>query len=472
MLDDYCEEVSAFGKITNQDGESCDVFINLKYYKYLPDQIECQVSSAQEEKLRFLKLFGAAKPRLEIYGFLESKQKVHIENIHGYSLEGNIADLNIESFSLRYTERIPFDSGYAFIEVSIPEAPSIEVPICICLGYLGEIENKRKDEDAVCWENEFGEFAIADFYKYEKGRVGIGEAIYRIKVYQIRIKKKFDHSFFIEELIPEIERELEDILWLLSFINRRRIFWYEISIDIVPIDSAKEMIWIPKFIKRRKIFLPKETKWKDCLIAQPDLAKGGLYRLLEEYKKSSMKAELRRAIIYTIASYERDTIEAQIQSIYLALEVLVNTLSENYNIHDIIPRVSFRALSKQLKETILRFLSNEKIEDNNKKSQLIKNISRLNKIPFADRSYSLIKELKIEVLDFLKEPDELRPKLEEIQTRRNRLIHKGEVKEIDKLYEDLVILRAISERMILKLLNWPLDKTFASAFRSLHSFRD
>lgn len=468
MIDDYFEKIATFGKAINQKGESCDVSINLKYNKYIPDQIECQISSAQEKWPIFLKLFQGTKTRLEIIGDLENEQKLHIENVYGYSLKGCTADLNINSFSIGYIDKIPLDSGYIFIEASIPEAPSIEVPKSICLSYLGEIENKRKDKDAISWENSFGEFSIADFYKYERGKIGVEDAVHRIKIYQIRINKKFNNSFFVKDIIPNIEEELEDILWLLSFINRRRIFWYEININFF---SVEQKMLIPEFTQRRKISRSKEKKWKEYLISQQDLADGGFYKLLKTYKSFSLKGELRRAIIYTVASYERDVIEAQIQSIYLAIEVLVNSLSEKYNFLNIIPKAPFNLLLKDLKGTISHFFSNMKIENKNKKSQIIKNILGLNTIPFVDRFYQLIKELKIETLDFFKEPDELKPRLEEIQIRRNRLIHKGEVKEIDKLYEDLVILKALSERIILKLLNWPIDKTFISAFKELHAIR-
>jgi len=469
-LDDlYWKKISTLGRATNSEGVSSDVLIDIKYNKYSPDQIECQISSAETESARFAKLFVTDTIDLKISGFLENKTKLVVNDVHGYYLKGRTADLNIDSFSVGHPDKIPFNSGYILAEIKIPEAPAIEVAKAIGLSYLGEIENKRKDEDAIFWINEFGEFSIADFYEYENGKVGLSSTIHRIKVFQIVIKKKFAQSFIIEEIVPEIEKEIEDILWLLSFINRRRLFWYEINIKIIPVPDDRE-IWIPNYYKRRKSIISGKADSQNYLIGQNELAKGGFYKILQEYRNHPMKNEIRRAIIYTAVSYEHDTVEAQIQTIYLAVEVLVNSLSETRGYFNVLQKDSFKKLLKKVKEVVSAYFGDES-KYKNEKSWLILNLLGLNTIPFIDRLIKCIGELDIEVLDFLNEPDLLKPTFENIQRRRNKLIHKGEIREPDRLIEDLIILRALSERFILELLKWPLDKTYISAFRSLHSLK-
>jgi hypothetical protein len=96
-------------------------------------------------------------------------------------------------------------------------------------------------------------------------------------------------------------------------------------------------------VKRKKIQYLKEFK-RDPLFHQTELKKGLLEELINVYRNSTLKETVKRAIILLLASYERRTIEAQIQAVYSAIEAIVNSLSKNHGIYSCISKEKTREL--------------------------------------------------------------------------------------------------------------------------------
>jgi hypothetical protein len=426
------EKFLFIGKITNDNREEYPALVNLEYDKYDPRVLNCRL--ALENVSNHLDILKNRQLNPRITGQLTTGETIQIK-YWNYSYEFyrstkrcNI-DLGVDTISIGFFGDIPFVSGKYSIIITLLNAPSVRVDGAINLSEPGEITEKRKEDDGISMQSDLGDIIIGNYYDFEKTKYGIEDAYLRIEKTKIFINNTIDHSINAEKLIAQAEKEIKDILVLLSFINRRFIHWYEIKAYFISEDS------IYSITKKRKVHRPADVS-EDPLFYQKTLKDGLLSELVQAYRKSGLKDTITNAIKSLIASYEEDTIDSKLKDVYSAIDAITNKLSEKHNI-----LYSYSPNGKK------------------------------NKVPIYKRVYQIISDIyKIGRWDF-GNPDkiDLESTICDIFKRRNATMHEAII-DLDRSYADLCRLSALCERMILAELGFnDYDKYSGNAYWKLRS---
>jgi hypothetical protein len=167
---------------------------------------------------------------------------------------------------------------------------------------------------------------------------------------------------------------------------------------------------------------------------------------------------LRRAISFTVPAKD-GTLDSEFVSLYTAVEILVLQLRRSTGLEFIVEPSEFKNVRKQLKRCIDALTT---MVDEEKKSLMKQKLSELNRVSFATAFEEFCKHYSVQLADLW--PVVKSESGASLTDVRNKLVH-GEHFGPDQ-YEALIFaelhLRWTVERMILSVLNWPIDKSNVS----------
>jgi hypothetical protein len=437
MTIDTTKKYSFNGKIINDNNEEWPALVYLEYDEYDPRILKCSLGLENISTWPTVLENLQANPR--IVGETPEGQNILIKYI-GFSgairfpAKRGEVDLLYVTATQGYLGSVPFTTGTYVFTVTLLNAPSVRISGYQESSYLGEIKRGRKPDDGISLKSDLGNICIGNYYELKEAHVGIEYADVQIEMTQLIVSNKFNNQIIVEESIDHIENEIEDILTLLTFINRRSIEWYEIELRYRETGKAPRSL---VSVKRRKIRSINDSN-PDPLFSQNELKKGLLSKLVEAYKHSPLRIIIERSIIFLTASYERETIESQLQAVYSAIEAIANPLSKKNKM----------------------YYSPKKNLNEKKRTS-----------PISKRIFNLISIYKINCWDF-GDPTkiDLMSMIDDMFKRRNKMMHTGTIGDMKLLYADLIRLRALCERVILAELGFNDDDLFFSdAYRELRT---
>ncbi len=295
--------------------------------------------------------------------------------------------------------------------------------------------------------------------------------IVRIQRCQASFKTRQNGATSLINILKECTGILDDSLWLISLLSRKRLTLYAGDASYIPSDNSKSRFH--KAMIHRNLHLGYESamgygEHESDLLISPNKLKMTLFQeLLTSYETSKYHDVIRRAIIYVLMSYERAYFEVYIGLVYLALETLVAGLSpskekENTKLLETTP---LEHLTDQLRQVI-----HKEVKDENIASGLIENLKKINStkpMSLANRLLSLFHQYNVPINKLWPSGVNVDKKLREMIGRRDLYIHRGEIGDHDEYLFDLARLRTLVELWILKLLNCPDDSINFSNLSSL-----
>ena len=459
------------GKLANEKNEEWPALVYLEYDEYDPSVLNCKATLEN-----FHSSFGDSgglESNSRITGELSNGNQALIKcvdysRLYWYRSGRVEVDLNVDAVLLGPSGDVPYDSGRFSYLITLLKAPSVEVHTGRESTYLGNIERKRKADDAISWEADIGNICIANYYELDKGKVGIQQADIQVEKSQVVISGRFTSPINVERSLARIEEGIKDVLTILSLINRRFIHWYEIDATISKGEEYQEILHV---LKRRRIRSLQDST-QDPLFGQRELKSGRLFELLvSAYKNSMDKSAFERAITYLTASYERETLEAKLQAVYSAIEAIVNKLSKKKKIYPCLPKSQEKELLTRIESALDKFYEDRGMPKTGSYAEIKEKLQEIKRRPIGDRIIDVIDLNKVDCSDFWDLTlISLKDKIREMLARRNKLMHTAVVIDPSLLYADLIRLRAICERIVLSELgfNEP-NRYFPVAYRELHS---
>ncbi len=331
-------------------------------------------------------------------------------------------------------------------------------------GTITIVEGERKP---VRWNTPLGTAELTDTYVYHRGKkAGLDPASIRIWRCQITVKSQPLGNVSIRSISSDLQDALDEACWLLSFLSRKRIFWYGAEVYFYPEEDSSQDF--RKAIVRREQWIGYEYErqanpsWIDLLVKQQALQEGLFERLYANYEASPYKSTIRRAIPYLLMAHGRSYIEPRIGIIYSALEGLVNGLDEDNQVAYLLGRSKFDRLSKKLR----RFIR-EEIEEQDIAKGVIKKLPELRRRSFMDRLLMLIERYDLDITKLWPAGADIPSELRKLMRRRNIYVHRGKIDDYDPYLLDLYRILNLVELWILKLLDCP---DTALNLRALNSY--
>ena len=325
------------------------------------------------------------------------------------------------------------------------------------------VEGERKP---ICWNTTLGAAELIDTYRYHDGeKAGLDQASIRVRRCQVTIKIQSSGTVSLRSISRDLEDALDEALWLLSFLSRKRIPWYGAEVYFDPGDGSSRDF--RKAVVRREQWIgyeherQAEFSWVDLLVKQEALREGLFQQLYANYEASPFRNTIHRIIPYLLMSHGRGYIEPRLGIIYSALEGLVSSLDEDNQVGCLLDPHSFKNLSKKL-----RFLIQKEIEEQDIVEGINKKLGGLNQRSFVDRLLMLIKKYDLDVTKLWALGADIPSELRKLMRRRNIYVHQGKIDDYALYIFDFYRILNLVELWILKLLDCPDTAINSLALRS------
>lgn len=457
----------------DRNGISFPVTISGNYPVFAPNPVHCTIMPDMNALPAGVIVPLSKQNVVNISGLTEQGKQIWIPDFHidritntrprdqmfgGQTHWEGVADLFLEG------DLDEFDASDGRIIYTIYTSPSsiAESGVMYKLGWDGTIQIWESDErKSIQWRTSLGKAEFIDGYVYHQNEnVGLDQATVRIKRCVIIIGVQSTGVASFKSMLTDLKEIFEKALWLLSFLSRKRVVWYEAKVVFYPDDNL---------VKDSRQAIARRNQWLGFgndemvahnfpLVKRRVMIDDGLFaQLLANYESSEHYTTLRQAMIHLLVSHERVYLENQYASAYTALECLVYGLDKNNKVGHLLGSNPFKKLSKKIRELVRKEIpEDDVVEGINKK------IPELQRRSFLEQLLMQAGKHGVDLTKLWPPGTDVEKELHALVKRRNTYIHQGKTEDSKIVLFDLNRIQNLVELWILKILDCP-DKAINEA---------
>jgi hypothetical protein len=251
----------------------------------------------------------------------------------------------------------------------------------------------------------------------------------------------------VVELTRSLSTEVQDLELMLSFLSRRQVRCYRVSVFSI----AEQQAAISTTERYVEAYSTRQATRElvDRRKMQPDALK----TVLEEFATSPYREPIQHAISFLLGYWDSYYAENEIAAAFTAMETIVNGISEVDGESKILPDEIFENLTKDVRKAIKEFAKANGL-DATTRARLYEKVGELQRPAITPRTTGLMEKYGVEWRDLWPvrtggEP-KLQSELSSAYERRSGLIHRGRVDE--ELLADAASVHALAERLVFKLI--------------------
>jgi hypothetical protein len=443
----------------------CPVTITGSYPTLAPDPARCKVMPDMDSLSALMDSVVDTEHRTDLKGRTDNGRSIWIPNFQIGTYTGSrapdqmnneqvvwegVADFFVEGD----LEAFDGSDGTIVLSISTSSTPISDAGVMYMPYDDGTIRIwEDRERRGIHWATALGEAEFIDRFVYiPDDEIGADEALTRVKKSQITIEVRPGNAVSLQDILASLEQELQEALWLLSFLSRKRVVWYEAEALFLPKDNLSQDP--RKAVARRNAWFGYEKELvspsDDLLVKQGRLKDGLFQQLLDSYVSSSHYDTIRQTIVYLLVSCERAYIENEYTSVYIAFECLVYGLGKEHSKDLLLRSNQFKKLAKKLREVV-----RDSVQDEETVQRIIKKLPELRRCPFIDQLSDLLEEYDLDIAALWPPGIDVEEELRSLIKRRNVYLHQGRMEDVEAYVFDLDRLRSLVELWILKLLNCP-----------------
>lgn len=444
------------GKI-DAGSDSIPVILLIEFDKYDFTSVSCEVTPvlSGRDNIRALDgvLTGHFDRPLIVKPASEDAPIVRFHGIRGWRSDGSSMSLELSGFDINVSG-VTLPPGWrVYTTVDLTSGKVLSKPRGVEYDRRGNVAQKFAYEDDVEWALPMGRGIAFLRFESEKTQVGRDEATLLVCRPTIEYDLSIERQTSLEEVTQELERDLADVCLLLSLCGRRRVIWYQSSYLLIDAEQTPAHTREP--ISRYAVFDRLAEGPRDELINHEALTKGGFQRLLDRLRTSPYREELKQVILFLASSQTADTIETSYFLCHAALEALCNAIYPKELGHDLLPYDEWKKIESTLRQAIVDFAAKSGAAAFGEKASA--RISDLKRVGTRDRIVSICRHLGLGSTEIWPGVA-LEAGLGRALKVRNELFHGAKTADLQNLYVSLVRLQILTERLLLRILDWPNDK--------------
>lgn len=443
------KKISFHGQLhlSDQDTSQCAVDINYEQYNPASLSVSLLWTGSDEEKRKansyfrslpynyvWLSSLDQDHPPIELLGISAITSRHHLGSLRA-------SEITVSAFQSGIT-KIPLEKDTELhIHVRLQPSGILILPHMANHNHNGCIEINRLLDGDVELPTKYGTLKALNVYEYDKSSQFGDEVTQKIQRTSIMGNIKIPRGESLYDAHENLTKELAFVCSVLSFCYRQKIDYYEI--EYLNTENKN----MPRQIYRRHWDSSKSRISVDELIGTQGLINGGLSKLISSVDCNKFSDDIVRAMSFLASSYEAPVETAYFMS-FSAMETIVSCCADSFG--DL--RFGSSAWRK-IENSIRNSLPNDLTE------KQLKSIT--DKLPELKRP-SLITKINVAC-------DTLSPKISDLWPDssftegmtgaigiRNGLFHSSSPSgDTIHLYRELVRVRTFSERLLLKILNWP-----------------
>lgn len=452
-----------FSASVSEQSAEAEAVAELQFHKHDPTSISIRLHLLGSEERRLQtarKLDKLEGNHCRLYPAPPANQVVELLGIGGMQFFGEpLQTISIDCASVEVGILNKSASGATKYWVTAQIVPSgiLMQPSVLSFHPSGEVKRERGEDHDTIVAVTHGTVNVRAIYERATDEE-FGNAVTKLIQRTIvtgEIACKADEP--LTQIHERFRSDLDDICRVLSLCYRWPVTFYEIEyLDsrYAPVDGA---------YLRRAVALPRRMPSSHVeLLYVGDLINGGLGTLFESFRSAPMRHELGRAISYMAHSYAEEGIETAYFTAFSAFETTV-AAAEGKRTYAL-GASRWARLQDRLIAAIDSFAVDEKIAEA-ERSDLLEalgeKLPEVRRVSLRRRVHALVARLKIDVDDLWLPQLGFDLGIQRASASRNDLFHAAKLTDVETLHGDLVRIRVLTERIILRLLNWPDSKIWA-----------
>lgn len=437
--------------------ESIPVILLLEFDKYDFTSISCEVTPALAGRDMFRALDGVLTGHLDrpliVKPTSDEAPIVRLYGIRGWRSDGSSMSLELAGFDISVVGFTLPPRWRVYATVDLTSGKVLSRPRGVEYDRRGNVAQKFAYEDDVEWSLPRGRGKAFLRYESEETQVGRDEATLLVCRPTIEFDLSIEGQTNLEDVAQELERDLTDVCLLLSLCGRRRVIWYQTSYLLI--DAEQKPAHMQQPMSRYAVFDRLAEGPRDELINHEALTKGGFQRLLDRLRTSRYREELKHVVLFLSSSQTADTIETSYFLCHAALEALCNAIYSKELGYDLLANNAWKEIEGTLRQAIRDFAEKSGATEFGEKASA--RVSDLKKVGTRDRILSICRHLGLGDTEIWPGVA-LEAGLGRALQVRNELFHGAKADDLQKLYVSLVRLQILTERLLLRVLDWPDDK--------------
>jgi hypothetical protein len=459
-MDEQDTKTLHFSASVNEQSADAEAVAELQFGKYDPTSlsIRLQLLGTEERRLQTVKkLDKLERNHCTLYPAPPAKQVVELLGIAGMQFFGEpLQTITIDCASVQVGILNASVSNGLKYRVTAQIVPSgiLMQPAVLSFHPSGEVKRERGEDHDIAVAVTHGTVNARAIYERATGEE-FGNAVTKLiqrAVMTGEITGKTDES--LAQIHEQFRSDLDDVCRVLSLCYRWPVTFYEIEYfdsRFAPVDGA--------YLRRAVAPTRRAPLGHVGLLYVGDLIDGGLGTLSNAFRSAPTRYELGRAISYLAHSYAEEGIETAYFTAFSAFETTV-AAAEGKRMYAL-GASRWERLHDRLIGAIESFAVDENIAEA-ERSDLLEalgeKLPEVRRVSLRRRVHALVARFNIDVDDLWLPELGFDSGIRRATTSRNDLFHAAKLTDIDTLQGDLVRIRLLTERLILRLLNWPNSK--------------
>ncbi len=353
-------------------------------------------------------------------------------------------------------DTLPTKPSRQMVNVSLsPTTLALPQKPFLVRSYTGEIKEEPEGstvvEKLLFWESAHGRVTLAEYFNYERARVGESDSLVQIPVSSLRLELK-EEAVTTEPrgLADAVAKEIAGPLRLLSYLSRSHVRWSAIRVSSVYQDADSRPRMHEMQLLRAGVLGEDKRNREWGLANAHNMAPDGLNTMVVALRDSPYREVLETAMVYLVTGHDTRIAESSLITSFTALETITNGIGRVDKTDEILKESQFRKLRRQVEATIRNHAKDQSLLAELLPS-IIAKLPELNRAPIATRVCALVERYKVDWKDLW--PDEpLEDGLKRTFKVRNDFVHTGHMDMTGRAFIAARRAHILGERIVWKML--------------------
>lgn len=403
-----------------------------------------------ENKIRDIqaKLYSSRDNDIFIENEWEPGSYLEINNIYGVNSFAGVITIEASSISYGIKNQNISHGDELFLEAKFTPSGLLGKETSKMLHPDGNIKIKKMRYKDAYWETDIGKFVIHKSHEHFDDDLFERKVSTSVEGTHAHITIKPDKPLELEDIREKVLEYLEIISSALSLSFRVPVRLYQVNYIIHEKDKKQSYLSYSKF-QRFKLFENQKKESRDPLIEIRNLSGKKFHYLASSIKNSNASNALRKSINF-LALSRSNYLEVSYFYCFLALDSVIEEVLKANKIETSIQNKVWKKIEKLLSNCIKNNRTNELQES---LVEVRRKLPELKRYAFNKKASHVISILNVDTSG-LWEKISFEDGLREATKIRNSLFHAGHVDSFDDMYENLIRIQFLLERIILKALKW------------------
>jgi hypothetical protein len=436
------------------EGKVFHIAATIEYERFDPSSLDIDILLLGDQDKQ---MAAAQYMRNYPYNYLwlhsddEMIPSVEIIGMNRLTVGARQVSISARAVQIGLTQKPLLDDQQYLIKIELIPSGILVKPRSKELSFTGEISFNPIVEGEIKVSSKIGPLDVAESFEHYESEEHSNRVTHSVQRATIRADVQLLKNIDLFSFNETLRAIVEEICLMLSLCYRQPIDFYEIR--YIPIRKDKNSIQVPESLLRRRLDTSLNKIKEEELINYRGLIDGGLDLLLKSYRNFKQKDELTRGVQFLSSSYAIVRLESAYFLAYSALEAIVSSCggSSRY----LIKSAKWGKVEKRLRTYLDDIAGSEGLED---VVELMKEkLPELRRTPSDRKIIETCRILEVKT-DDLWPAQGVQEGVKMATKMRNDLFHSALYKDSYDLYKNLVRLRILAERILLKALRWPDDR--------------